>query len=111
MDEDQYVAMASLNLSAAFNVVNINLLLKRLKILGMPEDLTSLLELWLQERLCYVEIRSTCSQYYKSSCGTVQCSILGPVLFNLFMSSPLLEKEEMTSYTDDSYIIKGNKLK
>ena len=38
----------------------------------------------------------------------MQGSILGPVLFNLFMS-PLLEKEDLKSYADDSYLIRGNK--
>ena len=110
MDEDQYVAMASLDLSAAFDVINIDLLLKRLEIMGMPGDLISLLESWLRDRLCYVEVRNNCSEYYNSNCGTVQGSILGPVLFNLYLS-PLLEKEEMTSYADDSYLIKASKTK
>ena len=110
MDEDQYVAMASLDLSAAFDVINIDLLLRRLEIMGMPEDLMSLLRTWLRDRLCYVEVRNNCSQFYSSNCGTVQGSILGPVLFNLFLS-PLLEKEDMTSYADDSYLIKANKTK
>ena len=110
MDQDQYVAMASLDLSAAFDVVNVDLLLKRLKVMGIPEDVTDLLESWLKNRLCYVEVRNCCSQYYDSNTGTVQGSILGPVLFSLFMS-PLLEKEDMISYADDSYLIKGNKRK
>ena len=110
MDKDQYVAMASLDLSAAFDVVNVELLLKRLEIMGMPEDVVSLLESWLQERLCYVEVRSSCSQFYHSNSGTVQGSVLGPVLFNIFVS-PLLEKEDIISYADDSYLIKGSKSK
>ena len=35
LDDDEYVAMASLDLSAAFGVVNVPLLIKRLKILGL----------------------------------------------------------------------------
>lgn len=110
MDQDQFVAMASLDLSAAFDVVNIDLLLTRLKIMGIPEDLIKLLNSWLHDRLCYVEVGSKRSQYYESDAGTVQGSILGPVLFNLFMS-PLLEKEDVTSYADDNYLVKSNKSK
>jgi hypothetical protein len=40
----------------------------------------------------------------------VQGSILGPILFSLFLS-PLLEKEDLASYADDSYLIRGNKNK
>ena len=110
MDQDQYVAMASLDLSAAFDVVNVDLLLQRLKVMGIPDDITDLLDSWLKNRLCYVEVRNDCSQYYDSNTGTVQGSILGPILFSLFMS-PLLEKEDLISYADDSYLIKGNKSK
>jgi hypothetical protein len=39
--------MGSLDLTAAFDVVNINLLIRRLKKLGLPEDWMELLEAWL----------------------------------------------------------------
>jgi hypothetical protein len=110
MDQDQYVAMASLDLSAAFDVVNVDLLLVRLRKMGLPTDVINLLESWLKDRQCYVEVRNSCSQYFDSDDGTVQGSILGPVLFSLFMS-PLLEKEDLISYADDSYLIRGNKNK
>jgi hypothetical protein len=57
-----------------------------------------------------VEVRNSCSEYFDSDEGTVQGSILGPVLFSLFMS-PLLVKEDLISYVDDSYLIRGNKNK
>jgi hypothetical protein len=102
--------MASLDLSAAFDVVNVDLLLVRLRKMGLPTDVINLLESWLKDRQCYVEVRSSCSQYFDSNDGTVQGSILGPVLFSLFMS-PLLEKEDLVSNADDSYLIRGNKNK
>ena len=37
LDDDNHVMMASLNLIAAFNVVNIDLLLKQLSIVGLPK--------------------------------------------------------------------------
>ena len=46
--------MASLDLSSAFDVVNTALLLKRLRIIGLPEDVIKLIELWLKERTFYV---------------------------------------------------------
>ena len=47
LEDDSYVAMASLNLSAAFDVVDVNLLTKRLKIIGLPDDLLGLIKVWL----------------------------------------------------------------
>jgi hypothetical protein len=110
MDQDQYVAVASLDLGAAFDVVNVDLLIVRLRKMGLPTDVISLLELWLKDRQYYVEVRSSCSQYFDSNDGTVQGSLLGPVLFSLFVS-PLLEKEDAISYADDNYLIKGNRNK
>ena len=39
--------MASLDLSMAFDMVNTELLIKRLKIMGMPVDLIALIKEWL----------------------------------------------------------------
>ena len=48
--------MSSFNLSAAFNVVNIELLLTRLRILGLLVDVVALIEIWLKNRLFYVQV-------------------------------------------------------
>jgi hypothetical protein len=97
-------------MSATFDVVNVDLLLVRLKKMGLPTDVINLLESWLRDRQCYVEVRNCCSQYFGSDVGTVKGSILGPILFSLFLS-PLLEKEDLISYADDNYLIKSNKCK
>jgi hypothetical protein len=99
---DEYVAVASLDLSAAFDVVNVELLLKRLKVMGMPEDLVMLLTSWLTDRAAYVEVGGECLEYFLVREGTVQGSVLGLILFNLFIR-PLLETANCPAYADDSY--------
>ena len=44
LQENKYAIMSSIDLSSAFNVVNIELLVKRLKILGLPDDIAKLIE-------------------------------------------------------------------
>ena len=61
LDENNYALMASLDLSSAFDVVNVKLLLKRLKIIGLPEDVILLVEIWLKQRLFYVDIDGSVS--------------------------------------------------
>ena len=56
MDEDQYGMVASLDLSSAFDVVNIDLLIKRLKIVGLPDDVVNLIKVWLINRSFYVSV-------------------------------------------------------
>ena len=102
MDDDKYIAVASLDLSAAFDVVNIELLLKRMSIVGLPMDVLALLKSWLINRKAYVEVEGSCSEFFEVKAGTVQGSILGPVLFNLFIS-PWLVTASGPAYADDSY--------
>jgi len=97
MDDNQYVAVASMNLIAAFDVVNIDLLLERLYIASLPQDVVGLLRLWLTEREAYVEVEEECSAFFKVKTGTVLGSVLGPVLFNLF-NRPLLDLSSAPAY-------------
>ena len=96
------MAVASLDLSAAFDVINIELLVKRLEQVGIPKDLLKILESWLTDRIAYVEVAGTCSSYFRVDSGTVQGSVLGPILFNLFIS-PLIRSEKIVAYADDNY--------
>ena len=105
MDNNEYAMMSSLDLSAAFDVVNIELLLKRLKILGMPINLIDLIRAWLSERKYYVTVNGKCSMFYDLQSGIIQGSILGPFLYSIYMS-PLFDISELTSFADDNYIIR-----
>ena len=100
--------MASLDLSATFDVVNIELLLERLKILGLPPDVVTLVDVWLKGRYFYVSLDGDNSFVHESSTGTVQGSILGPILFSLFVS-PLIDLAKITLFADDNYVIVWNK--
>ena len=51
LDQNKYALMSSIDLSAAFDVVNIPLLIKRLKIIGLPDDIVNLISIWLKNRL------------------------------------------------------------
>jgi len=80
LERDEYTAVASLDLSAAFDVINVELLMKRLKIAGFPQDIIDMLTAWLNNRWAYVEVGESCLEYFCVRNGTVQGSCLGPVL-------------------------------
>jgi len=110
MDENNYVVMSSLDLSAAFDLVNLDLLLTRLKKMGLPSDIILLLEIWLRNRFFYVEANGLNSMVLNSDIGTVQGSILGPILYALFIR-PLYDLEKLTTFADDNYVIGYHKEK
>ena len=56
LDDDHLVLLASLDLSAAFDIVNVGLLIKRLRVIGLPDDIVNLVRIWLKERLFYVSV-------------------------------------------------------
>ena len=78
--------MASLDLSSAFDVVNIDLLIKRLIIIGIPDDIISLISVWLKNRTFYVMVGNDSSDVHLLDAGTVQGSILGPILYAIFVT-------------------------
>jgi exonuclease III len=108
LDGDEYALMATLDLSSAFDVVNVELLLKRLTIMGLPSDMILLISEWLRTRFFYVSLDVGNSSVRHCGVGTVQGSILGPILYALFVS-PLFDLAKMTLFADDNYILKSGK--
>ncbi len=75
-----------------------------LKIVGFPQGIVEILTAWLNDRWAYVEVGDNCSGYFCVKNGTVQCSCLDTVLFNLFIS-PLLKMSIDPAYADDSHYV------
>ena len=83
------------------------LLIQRLRILGLPMDLVSLIEVWLTERKFYVELDGRVSHVLDSEDGTIQGSVLGPILYAIFVS-PLFDLANLTNFADDNFILEFN---
>ena len=108
LDENNYALMSSLDLSSAFDDVNVELLIVRLRRLGLPDDVITLVGNWLSLKYFYVSVNGQNSIFHELNIGTVQGSILGPILYAIFIS-PLFDLAKMTKFTDDNFIIKFNK--
>jgi hypothetical protein len=81
-----------------------------MRILGLPSDVCDLVEEWLKDRSAYIEVGQNTSDFFRVDDGTIQGSVMGPVLFSIFIR-PLLVKTGITAYADDNYIIEtGNSI-
>ena len=100
--------MASRDLSLAFNLVNTELLIKRLKIMCMPNDLISLIREWMVGRSFFVQVGDECSALFDSEEGTIQESVLGLILNALFVS-PLFYLTQLMNFADNNFCIGWNK--
>jgi hypothetical protein len=76
LDDKDFVTVVSLDLSSAFDLVDTNLLIKRLKMVGIPDDVIKLIKAWLKNRSFYVSIDGANSTLLDLLLGTVQGSYL-----------------------------------
>ena len=72
----------------------------------LPDDVIDLIKVWLKERY-YVSIDGVNSVFFDLLLGTVQGSILGPVLYAIFVS-PMFDIDFFLSFADDTFIPKTN---
>jgi hypothetical protein len=101
LDESNYALMA---LIAAFGVVKTPLLLTPLKIIGLPQDVIEPIRVWLTDRSFYVPLNENNSILFDLLCGTVQGSILGPILYAIYVS-PVFHLVKMSLFTDDNFTV------
>lgn len=95
-----------LDVSQAFDKVWHAGLLYKLECLGFPQYLKNILKSFLFNRQFCVKINSSSSTYRQISAGVPQGSILGPLLFNVFMYDiPIPLDATLALYADDTTII------
>lgn len=71
--------------------------------MGLPKNLVNLIKNWLTNRGAYVEVNQNCSKSFKTHRGTVQGSVLGPILFSLFIAPVFDVVDDLLAFADDSY--------
>uniref|UniRef100_A0AAR2K389 Reverse transcriptase domain-containing protein n=1 Tax=Pygocentrus nattereri TaxID=42514 RepID=A0AAR2K389_PYGNA len=85
-DQGYISLLVLLDLSAAFDTIDHNILLERLENkVGVTGTALSWFRSYLSERYQFVRVNNLSSNYSKVRFGVLQGSILGPLLFTLYL--------------------------
>ncbi len=72
-DQNYFAIMASFDLSAALNLVNVLLLTKRQRIMCLQMDFINFIRIWLTDRNFYVKVGCSCVILLTQELYKVQC--------------------------------------
>ena len=97
--------MILIDLQKAFDTINHDILLGKLHAIGFSEKTVAWFKSYLSDRAFKVNINNHFSDLSKISCGVPQGSILGPLLFLLYVNDmPQAVHFDLFLYADDSGI-------
>jgi hypothetical protein len=87
IDNNKSVFLILLDLSAAFDTVNHEILLRRLEnVFGIRDLALKWFKSYLANRTFFVSVEGSQSSHHSFDCGVPQGSVLGPILFLLYIS-------------------------
>ena len=100
------VAVVLMDLSKAFDCLPHDILLCKLECYGLSQKAVNLLFSYLSDRKQQVKIRNATSKWADISKGVPQGSILGPLIFNVFINDIFyfIQIDTLYNYADDNIL-------
>ena len=86
IDNNNYCAGVFINLKKAFDTVNDDLLVSKMNVYGIRGIAIHVLSNYLTNRKQYVNVDGHSSNLLDVTCGVPQGSILGPILFLIYIN-------------------------
>ena len=109
-EEGLLTGMILIDLQKAFGTIDHEILLQKLKAIKFSESTIKWFKSYLSERIFLVNIDNKLSDFGKISCGVPQGSILGPLLFLIYINNtPQAVTSNLLLYADNSCILYQHK--
>jgi hypothetical protein len=107
LDQGKLPFAVFLDLSKAFDTINHDILLNKLEYYGITGTANNLLKSYLRDRTQYVEFDSAKSNTLNNNIGVPQGSILGPLLFTIYINDIANSSNifKLIAYADDTTLI------
>ena len=111
LDNSEYVACLSMDLSKAFDCLPHCLTICKMYSYGVSREACTLIASYLRDRKQRIKLGNTRSEWTELLKGVPQGSILGPLIFNIFLNDIFyfVSKGDLYNYADDNCISVSHK--